>query len=49
MPFRGHVDGRYYLKENAGVTDYVRKGLLTLGQRQFEVNGYKEGRLPFGL
>ena len=49
MPFPIHVDERYYLSQNKGVADYVRKGMLESGQQHFDENGYAEGRLPFGL
>jgi hypothetical protein len=49
VPFPIKVDERYYLEQNAGVADYVRKGLLESGQQHFDENGYNEGRLPFGL
>ncbi len=49
LPFPIHVDERYYLSQNTGVADYVRKGMLESGQQHFDENGYAEGRLPFAL
>ena len=49
MPFPIYVDERYYLSQNAGIGEYVRKGMLESGQQHFDENGYAEGRLPFGL
>ena len=43
------VDEAWYLRRYPDVADGIRKGILTSAQEHFDMDGYKEGRLPFEM
>lgn len=44
-----HVDEAGYMTENPDVADSIRIGTVTSAQEHFDKDGYREGRLPFGM
>ena len=49
LPFPILVDERWYLSQNPDVAESIRKGVVDSAQDHFNKDGYREGRLPFGL
>ena len=43
------VDERWYMVQYPDVADSVRRGILPTAQEHFDEDGYREGRLPFGM
>ena len=47
--FRFRLMSAWYLAEHPDVADSMRQGTVESAQQHFEKDGYREGRLPFGL
>lgn len=43
------MDERWYLAHNPDVAESIRAGVIDSAQDHFNRDGYREGRLPFGL
>ncbi len=43
------LDERWYLTENPDVATSIRDGVVVDAQGHFDQDGYREGRLPFGM
>ena len=49
LPFPMKVDERWYMNQYPDVADSVRRGEIASAQTHFDEDGYREGRLPFGM
>jgi hypothetical protein len=49
LPAPIRVDEAWYLRRYPDVAEGIRKGILTSAQEHFDMDGYKEGRLPFEM
>lgn len=43
------MDDKWYFQRYPDVAESVRKGILPSAQQHFDEDGYREGRLPFGM
>jgi hypothetical protein len=49
LPAPVKIDEAWYLRRYPDVAEGISKGLLTSAQEHFEMDGYREGRLPFEM
>ena len=49
LPFPIVVDERWYLEQNPDVATSIHDGVVASAQEHFDQDGYREGRLPFGM